>query len=106
MSGTALEQHHVAPDAVQLPDPLARADDAKAAAAVQGERGLVLGKDPGLERPDPGVLGARHEPLEQRPPDAATLSGRIDVHAQVGDAFVAAAVKATLAAPFLCDAGL
>ncbi len=93
MYGAApLEQQHVAPDAVQLPDPLARPHDAEAATAVQRERSLVLRKDPGLERPDPRVPGARDKGFEQGSSDTAALRRRVDVHAEVGDAFVAAAV--------------
>src|SRR5437660_653049 len=46
--GAALEQNHVAPDAVYPADALEDADTAKAAALVERERGVVLREDPGL----------------------------------------------------------
>src|SRR5262249_28474924 len=64
-----LEQNDVAPRAVQLADPLPRADDPEAATAVQGERGLVLWEDAGLKRPHARGLRVGDQMLEQGPPD-------------------------------------
>ncbi len=59
--GSALEQQDVPPHAVEPADALAHADEPEAAAEVQPQRRLVLREDPGLERPDPGGLGARDQ---------------------------------------------
>ena len=57
----ALHQHHVAPLAALLRDPLAGADDPEAAALVQRDRGVVAGEDPGLDRPDALGVGPADE---------------------------------------------
>ena len=68
----ALVEQHVAPTPVgHLPEPLAHPDEAEAGALVEGDAGLVLGEDPGLERPEAGPLGGLGEGLEQRAADAA-----------------------------------
>lgn len=46
------QQQRVAPDAVVKPQPLAAADDMKAARDVKGDAGLVFGEDARLQRPD------------------------------------------------------
>src|SRR5207253_580342 len=61
----ALEQQHVAPDAVQLAEPLATADDLEPDTLVQADARLVLREDAGLDRPDPRALGGGDQALEQ-----------------------------------------
>jgi hypothetical protein len=70
-----LEQQHVSPDAVELPETFASADSAKAAGVVEGDAGGVLGKDASLHGPDPGPLGGVDEGGEQDSSDAVTLVG-------------------------------
>ena len=55
-SGTAsLDQHGVAPDAGDVAgDTFAHADGAESMVRVQGERGVVVGEDRRLDRPDTG----------------------------------------------------
>src|SRR5262245_14408721 len=55
---------------------------------MEGDAGAVLGEDPGLERPDPGPLGALDQLAEELPADAAALSPRRDVYALLGHAGV------------------
>ena len=61
-----LQEHRVPPDAVELGDPLAPADDAEACALVQGDARCVLREDAGLDRPDARRAGCRHELAHQR----------------------------------------
>ena len=89
----ALEQEHVAPDAVEPADPLAHADQPETAVEVEHERGAVLGEDACLQGPDPGALRFRDQMAEKRAAEAAAADVRVDVDAHVGDAFVAAAVR-------------
>jgi hypothetical protein len=63
----SLEEHHVAPLSAEPAEPLADADDPEAAPLVERDRGRVLGKNPGLKRPDAGVLGRSDELVEQAP---------------------------------------
>ena len=76
-----LEQERVAPDAVELGDPVANADYAEAAAQMEREACAVLGEDRRLDRPDAVALRSRDELVEQRPRDAAALPVRCDVDA-------------------------
>src|SRR4051812_22988485 len=88
-----LHQHHVAPLATLLGDPLADADDAKAAALVEGDRGTVAGEDPRLDRPDALCVRAADELREQRLPDAATPRLRRHVDGVLRHAAVALAPR-------------
>src|ERR1700722_3639621 len=77
---TALVGDHVAPAPVRhLADPHMRAQAAKAAALVQGDRSRVLGKYACLQSPEPGALGRCHQLSQQRPANAATDTRGIDV---------------------------
>lgn len=51
-----LQEHHVAPAAQVPAEALAHAEHAEAAGFVQRQARRILGKDPGLERPDAGLL--------------------------------------------------
>src|SRR6266536_1125880 len=53
---SSFDDHDVAPDAVELSEPLLSPDDAKTALQMQRDARFVLGEDPGLDRPDPGLL--------------------------------------------------
>ena len=65
-----VQQQHVTPNAVQLTDALAHADEPKAAAEMEPQARLVLGEDPRLQCPDASGLGLRDQRFEQRSPDA------------------------------------
>ena len=56
-STSAFEERGVSPDAVELSDAFACADDPEPASLMEGDACGVLGKDPGLDRPDPGCFG-------------------------------------------------
>ena len=71
-----LEQDDVAPDAVQLPDPLPDADLAEAERAVEAEARAVVGEDARLERPEPAGPRAVDQRLQQRPANAAAPAAR------------------------------
>src|SRR5580700_931817 len=88
----ALHEQHVSPHAVELSEALACTDNAKPASAVQFDARDILGKDPALDGPDPGVVGVRDEGLEKMAADAPALRTRIDVHAVLDDARVCAAI--------------
>ena len=88
----ALEEEHVAPDAVEAAEPLADADDPEAAPLVQRDARRVLREDAGLDRPDPGLVGAAAEPREERAPDPSPARGLRDVDAVLGDTGVTAAL--------------
>jgi hypothetical protein len=92
ITGPPLHEHDLPPDVVVPADSLACPDDAKAAALVQLERRNVLREDPGLDRPDPVLLRAADQLVEQRPSDAAALSRIGDVDAVLGDTCVDAAL--------------
>src|SRR6187455_337744 len=97
MSGTsgssarasALEQHGVAPDAVEPGDPRADRERLVAGRVVQGDRGAVLREDRGLQGPEATLVGLVDLPPEQRLADATTAGRRGDVHAGLADARVA-----------------
>src|SRR6266511_4147742 len=82
----ALEQHHVAPAVAVPADALPAADLAEAAGAVQSQAGVVLGEDPGLQRPDARRLGLRDQPLEQGSADPPAAGTGGYVQADVGHA--------------------
>ena len=84
----AFHQDDVAPRAALLRDPLAGADDPEAAALVQGDRGVVAGQDPGLDRPDPDPVGPPDELLEQRSAEAAAARRPADIDRVLDDAAV------------------
>src|SRR5262249_32759459 len=89
---STLEEQDVAPDAVELAEPLAPAHDLEADAAVEGKTGLVLRGDARLDRPDTRSFRGRDERFEQHPTDPAAASARRDIHAVLDDAVVHAAV--------------
>src|SRR5919199_1363688 len=62
-------------------------------APQESEARLVLRKDAGLKRPDPGSFGALDQPFEQRATDALSACRLRDVGADLGDAGVAAAAR-------------
>ena len=84
-----LQEQRVAPDAVELGDPLAPPDDPEPRALVQREAGRVLGEDARLDRPDPYVRRRLHEGPHQRRADAAPTRTRGDVDAVLGDTRIA-----------------
>jgi hypothetical protein len=88
-----LHQHHVAPAAEVASDPLARTEHAEATGLVQRKAGRVLGEDPGLERPQAGLLRGAAHGLEQSATDAAPARGRGHVHAHLGDTCVDRAAR-------------
>ena len=51
------EQQHISPDLAQFADAAAHANVAESASLVQRDARQVLGKDSGLQRPDPVKLG-------------------------------------------------
>jgi hypothetical protein len=51
-----LQQRRVEPHPVALGNTLPNPNRAKAAGPVQSQAGLIMGKDSGLESPDPGSL--------------------------------------------------
>ena len=82
--GCGAHTAHVAPAPVgHLADAAARAHELEAAALVQGDRGVVLGEDAGLERPEPGALGRLDQRPEQRAADAAPRERGVDVDAHL-----------------------
>ena len=66
------EQDGVAPNAVELRDPLEAADEAESEALVERDARGVLGKHACLDRPDPACGGARHQGLHERATDSTT----------------------------------
>ena len=62
-------------------------------APVQGEAGVVLGEDPGLDGPHPGSVGGLDEGLQQRGSDALPGVAGVDVDAVLDDAGVDAAPR-------------
>jgi len=67
--GATLEKQGVAPDAVELRNPLASADHTEAAPAVKLDACDVLRKDRGLDRPDSGGIRVGAKPRQERDPD-------------------------------------
>ena len=61
----AFDEEGVAPCAVVLGDQLASADGAEAGGCVQGEAGVVLGEDRGLDGPDVYRCADVDEPVQQ-----------------------------------------
>src|SRR5688500_10353081 len=82
------EEHDVAPAAVQLAETLAATDHPESMLRVQRQTGLVLRKDPGLQRPHPALLGLFDQPREQQRADALSGGFRRNVHADLRDATV------------------
>jgi DUF177 domain-containing protein len=77
-----------------LPDKiLSHADEAEPAAFVQRDRGRVAVQDPGLDRPEAGLIGAAAELFEQRVPDAPSACRGIDVNRVLDDAAIAVAAR-------------
>ena len=60
------------PDAIHFSDSFAAADFAKSAALMQGQAANILGKYPGLQRPDSILLRFTYQRLEQFAPDAGS----------------------------------
>jgi hypothetical protein len=54
----AFRRQHIAPDTLVFAEPLPPADDTKPGPLVEAEARLVLGEDPGLDRPDAGSVEA------------------------------------------------
>ena len=88
-----LEEDHVAPFAIQLSKSLSSSDHPEALPLEQGETRVILGKDPGLQRPDVLALGVDDQGSEQlrAHPHAACTFGHID--ADLGDAGIGTAVR-------------
>ena len=84
----ALQQSCVEPHPVALGNPLPDPNPAKAAGLVHGDTGVVVGKDRGLESPNPGSLRLGDEGQEESLAEAlpAHSGGQVDAH--FGDAVV------------------
>src|SRR5450756_256226 len=87
----ALQQHHVAPAIPHLAELLPPSHDAEAMAFMKRHAGGVLGEDPGLEGPDPGLLRRLQQRRHQPRADAAPRDRGVDVDADLHDAPVGAA---------------
>ena len=82
-------QDRVAPDAVELCDPLTAADDAESEPFVEREARGVLREHARLDRPDSAGVGARDTASMQRSPDSTSARALRDVDRALGDPCVA-----------------
>ncbi len=89
----ALHQDDIAPLAALLRDPLAGPDNAKAAAGVQCDRGVVAREDPCLDRPDAELVGLPDERFQESTTDAASPGAGRDIDRVLRDALIAGAAR-------------
>jgi hypothetical protein len=83
-----LEEDGVPPDAFQLRDPLAMADDPEAEPLVKSKTRAISRKDAGLDRPDPCALRVVEQGAHECLADPCASCAFSDVHAVLGDSGV------------------